>query len=575
MRKRTFLLWGLGLGLAGWALYRARRRLIARWLNLPPPRNDVLVERNLRVVMPDGVALMADHYGPKGGSSPSPTILIRTPYGRWTEAGWFGPAFGFLAQRFAERGYHVIIQNTRGRFDSEGTFEPLIHEAADGLATVEWIAGQPWFDGRMGMWGPSYLAYTTWAVATAAPPQLKAIVPSIALSRGYPVAYREDACALDLALHALFLFDTLGGDTERSLLEEYRRWGRREEILAPAFRHLPLIEADEIVVGRPYPFYRDSFAHPRPDDVYWQAMDHHSLMDQVTAPALLFSGWYDLFLPDVLADYAALRAAGRDPYLTIGPWYHVDLSYLDLLLGESLAWFDAHLRGERTTMREKPVRVYVMGAEEWRELASWPPPASEARYFLQAGGGLAANVPAEGALPDRYRYDPADPTPNLAGPLLFPPAGPVDNRELEARPDVLVYTTAPLSEAVEVVGSPRLVLYVRSTLAHTDFFGRLCDVHPDGRSINLCDGFFRLAPGKGELQPDGTLRLEVELWPTAHRFLAGHRIRLQVSSGAHPRWNRNLGTGEPPGTATTMRPAEQTVYHNRAHPSVLVLPIRV
>jgi len=217
------------------------------------------------------------------------------------------------------------------------------------------------------------------------------------------------------------------------------------------------------------------------------------------------------------------------------------------------------------------VRLYILGADEWREMEAWPPPNPTTRLFLQPHGLLSPEPPADSP-PDRYRYDPADPTPNLGGGLLFPPAGPVDNRPLEARPDVLVYTTPPLKQDLEVIGPVRLQLYVRSSLAHTDFFGRLCDVHPSGRSINICDGLFRIEPGKGERLPDGTLRIEVDMWATACRFRRGHRLRLLVASGAHPRWARNLGTGEPAATATRMAVAEQEVYHDPEHPSALLLP---
>jgi putative CocE/NonD family hydrolase len=214
-----------------------------------------------------------------------------------------------------------------------------------------------------------------------------------------------------------------------------------------------------------------------------------------------------------------------------------------------------------------------MGADEWRELDDFPPPACEIRYHLHAGARLAAVPPACESPPDRYRYDPADPTPALGGALLaFRGAGPQDNRSLEARLDVLCYTTAPLDFDLDVIGPVRLELFARSSLPYADFFGRLCDVAPDGRSTNICDGLFRVEPGCAESQPDGTLRLEVDMWATAYRFRRGHRLRLQVSSGAHPRWSRNLGTGEPVATGVTMRVADQTVYHDLARPSALVLP---
>jgi putative CocE/NonD family hydrolase len=221
------------------------------------------------------------------------------------------------------------------------------------------------------------------------------------------------------------------------------------------------------------------------------------------------------------------------------------------------------------------VRIFVMGRdrEAWRELDDWPPPAQEARYFLHSKWRLAIDRSAEVSLPDRYIYDPGNPTPAYGGPLLSFNAGPCDQRMLESRSDVLTYTTDPLTEEMEVIGAPRVELYVRSSLEHTDFVARLCDVHPDGRSINLCDGFVRLTPGQGESLPDRSLPITIELWPTANCFRRGHRLRLQVCSGAHPRLSRNLGLDEPLATATDMRGAEQIIYHDAAHPSALILPV--
>jgi putative CocE/NonD family hydrolase len=570
VRKRAIVAI-LGLGLVGWGLYRIRRQILARLLRLPPARNDVVVARGVRVPMPDGVALVADHYRPRAQGS-FPTILIRSPYGRGDEAGPMGWGLVLIVERFAERGYHLLIQDVRGRFDSEGQFETLTYEAADGLATIEWIARQPWSDGAVGMWGPSYLGYCQWAVATAAPASLKAVMPIISFSSGHSASFLDGAPALDTALRALAIFEYTG-NRERPAAQARRLLQEQEQILQRAFRHLPLMEADAIVAGKPVRFYRQGLAHPRPGDPVWQAVDQHARLAQVEVPAHLVGGWYDLFLRDVLADYAALKAAGRAPYLTIGPWYHLDLRWVPETIREGLAWFDCHLKGERRRLRERPVRIYVLGADEWRQMDDWPPPAVQTRYFLHARHRLSVNTPASSSPPDRYCYDPADPTPVLGGPLLLPPAGPLDNRPLEARPDVLCYTTAPLARGIEVIGPVRLELYVRSNREHTDFHGRLCDVYPDGRSINVCDGLFRLEPGKGQSRPDSTLRLEVDMWATAYRFRRGHCLRLQVSSGAHPRWARNLGTSEAAGSGTGMAAAEQMILHDEAHPSALVLPV--
>ncbi|MBI3977442.1 MAG: CocE/NonD family hydrolase [Chloroflexi bacterium] len=559
------------LGLAGLGLYRSRRYLIGRWLGLPAPRYRVGVERDVPVPMPDGAVLLADHYAPSANGS-FPTILVRTPYGR---TGPSRPVNDFFYPCFAERGYHVVLQETRGPFVGKGSVEPFVHEAADGRATVDWLAARPWFNGILGMWGPSYLGYVQWAVAGEAPPSLRALVPVVGSSQLHSVFHPDGSFALLTTLRWLHSVSLIASMHRMSAAAMIWQVLCQERILARALQHLPVGEADTLIAGEPVPFYRTLVTQRRPDDPFWAAADHSRAVGRVALPAHLIGGWYDLFLRELLADYAALQAAGQLPFLTIGPWAHSqsNVQLLQVAVGEGLAWFDAHLKGEAARLRRHPVRLYVMGADEWREIDHWPPPARPTRYSLHRAGHLSTAAAEADAPPDRYRYDPADPTPTVGGTFLLTGAGPKDNRVLEARRDVLCYTTPPLAAPVEVVGPVRLALYVRSSLAHTDFAGRLCDVHPDGRSINLCDGLFRVEPGRGEPQPDGSLRIEIDLWATANRFQPGHRIRLQVASGSHPRWSRNLGTGEPLATGTTMVAAEQTVYHDATHPSALVLPV--
>jgi putative CocE/NonD family hydrolase len=256
----------------------------------------------------------------------------------------------------------------------------------------------------------------------------------------------------------------------------------------------------------------------------------------------------------------------------------VDLEVATETLREGLIWFDAHLKGDFSRLRKAPVSIYIMqvgsyGPGEWREMESWPPAIRPAELYLQDHGRLERSPAGEYSQPSRYIYDPADPTPVVGGSLMNWHAGPRDNRRLEARPDVLTYTTSPLGEDLEVIGAPRLRLYVKTSHPYVDLIGRLCVVSPTGESLNLCDGFLRLKPGDGDPQPDGSLRLEIELWPTANRFLKGTAIRLQISSGAFPRWNRNLGSGEPIATGTRLVPCEVTIFQDARHPSTLTLPV--
>lgn len=571
----------LGVGLFGLGAYLLRKRVIARLLGMGRPRNRVAVKRNIPIVMADGSILRADLFAPlvKGLS---PTILIRTPYGRGGTVGPTGLLHDFFAQRFAERGYNVLVQDVRGCFDSDGEFMPFAHEAQDGRATLEWIEEQPWFNGVLGMWGPSYLGYVQWAVAGGGPLYLKAIVPVISGANLPLTGYRDGALAIDTLLRWVIQLDALDRKAYLKNWFGLRRMSPRgmDSAIDRATMQLPLSDIDKQVVGVEVPFVRDWMNH-LDDTAYWNQFDHSRELSQVTASAHLVSGWYDILLRELLEDYAALKSNGRTPYLTVGPWHHLDSECLTESLRQGLTWFDVHLKGERGELRSSPVRICVMGGGGWREMDTWPPPSRKVLYFLGnsrgdpdgEGGSLSLKPPGEESEPVSYVYDPETPTPAVGGPVMRVGAGPVDNRQLEARSDVVIYTTSPLEKDIEVVGPVRLRLYVRSSLEYSDFFGRLCDVHPDGRSINLCDGLLRLEPGKGSPQSDGSLLIDIDLWATANRFQAGHRIRLQVSSGAHPRWMRNLGTDTPLISATKSTPAQQTIYNDPKHPSVLILPV--
>lgn len=567
MSKRTTAAVVATIGLAGAAAYNFRRQLWQRALELPPVRNDVVKQSTVYLPMPDGVKLATDIYTPKAGGV-FPTILIRTPYGR---ANFLG---AINIQRIAERGYNVVSQDCRGRFDSDGEFEPYVHEAADGQATIEWIAAQSWSDGQVGMWGQSYVGYVQWAAASTGTPHLKAIVPSITSS--YLAFDPEKGYQLDLSLRWLYLLDAMDNDGRSTLQTMVRLTSSRQQdrTVAEACDHLPISTADEAMIGEPVPFFR-TWVESMDDESYWRAVDHRSLVADMDVPACHVTGWYDLFLEGELSDFVAMQAAGKGPYLTVGPWAHRDFGVQWESLRAGLDWFDAHMKGQMGRLRAKPVRLYVMGADEWREYDNWPPATAARPLFLHQGGRLSADAPAADEQPDHYRYDPADPTPNVGGALLSTHAGARDNRELEARPDVLTYTTDVLTEPLEIAGLLTLKLYVQSSREYADFLGRLCDVHPDGRSINICDGIFRVVPGAGEAGQDGSLSIEFELTPTAYSFQPGHRVRLQVSSGAHPRIARNPGTGESPVHATELLPADQTVFHDATRPSVLILPVSV
>ncbi len=560
-----------GAGIAATTAFAARRALLARALGLRPAEHRVRVRRDLPITMPDGVVLYADHYAPATGG-PYPTILIRTPYGRPGELGPPGVFEHTGCQLFAERGYNVIVQSVRGRYRSEGVFEPFCNETADGRATVAWIGEQPWFDGNLGLWGPSYVGYVQWGPAIDGPPYLKAIVPVVTSARFSSLFYPGGAFALESTLRWIFLIHA----TRHQRLRPDSLWRLfvlRERILARALRHQPFAEADALATGASVPYFQRWLRDPDPRGEYWSQVDCHRQLHRIDAAVHLVAGWYDIFLPGQLADYTALVAAGKRPYLTVLPRAHNDLALVFEGMREGLWWFDAHLKGQRDLLARRPVRIALMGSNEWHEMDFWPPPANLARYFLWPDHHLAAEPPPLGASPSRFCYDPTNPTPAIGGAVLSSQSGPRDQRSLEARPDVLTFTSPPLARDLDVIGPVRLVVYSCANRDHFDLVGRLCDVYPDGRSINICDGIIRARPDSDAIQPNGSRRIEIDLTATAQRFRAGHRIRVQLAGGGSPRWGPHPGVDCPYGQCQGGSVIEHWIYHDADHPSALILPI--
>ncbi len=540
-------------------------RLVSRLMHLPPAQtHDIAITRDIQIPMPDGVVLLADHYAQRSGSN-LPTLLVRSPYGR---NGFFS---ALMVLPYAERGYQVLIQSCRGTAGSGGQFRYTRHEHDDGLATIAWIKQQEWFSGELATLGASYLGFVQWAVAADAGPELMAMVPQITTADFNHFRFQGGSFNLETALDwSTMMTDQAATGMKLSSLLLFAQRNRK---LERAYEYLPLGNADQLVVHQPSQSFQEQLLHG-PEDDYWQPVDFRARLAEVQAPAYLMGGWYDLFLDWQLKDYQALRQAGKQPYLLVGPWTHTGFSNNGIVIRESLAWLDTHVKGKEKRLHELPVQLFVMGENTWRHFADWPPPVRTEPWYLQANGGLAPTTPLA-SQPDRYRYDPADPTPAVGGNSLGAAQhmGPKDNRSLEARADVLVYTSAVLEQDMEVIGPITAELYVRSSLEHTDFFARLCVVEATGKSVNLCDGILRLTPGSIPPQPDGSLHISIEVWPTAYHFRQGERIRVQVSSGAHPRFVRNSGSGEPMTTGTKLCLVDQTVYHDPEHPSAILLPI--
>ncbi|MFH8252632.1 CocE/NonD family hydrolase [Microbacterium sp. B2969] len=530
---------------------------------------DCVVERDLRVPMDDGVELLGDLYRPVGADGSLPTILIRGPYGR-------RGLYGGTARVLAYEGFIVFFQSSRGTWGSGGSFTPNIDEQRDGIATHRWVRDQPWFTGRLATYGESYMGYTQWAVAGRlqredpdnAP---EALVLQITMPDFGAMTWDNGAYSLRNALGWSRMMDRMGrgGPALLGMLLP-------DPKLTKAFDVLPLGRGDSAVTGHPIHWYQDWVAHESLADEYWTQQSHTASVPDVTAPVLMVTGWYDIFLPWQLRNYATLVEAGNPPRLTIGPWGHVTRSKAPVAHRDTVGFLKESFAGEPWD-RATPVRAYETGAEEWHDLDVWPPSGAGAEdWFLHEGGGVSRDA-ATGDL-TRYTYDPDSPTPSVGGPSLQPDTDPHDNAEHEKRTDVVVFRSEPLAEPLDLAGEPVARLRFRSSAPSYDVFVRLTDVHPDGRSVTVCDGIRRIG-SIGTLATDpapdaeGFREAEVHLWPTFHRFQPGHRVGIQVSSGAHPRYARNPGTGEPAFGASDTVVAHQEISHAGTAASRIELPV--
>nr|WP_296064736.1 CocE/NonD family hydrolase [uncultured Actinoplanes sp.] len=511
----------------------------------------------VRTPMRDGVVLLGDHFAPDT-AAPHGTILIRTPYGRGF------PTSALDGRFFAARGYHVVLQSVRGTFGSGGTFRAMAQETEDGADTVAWLRDQPWFDGRLATLGGSYLGWTQWTLLQDPPPELRTAVIYVG-----PHDFREAV----FGTGAFTLGDFLGWSDqivhqESGNLHRVAAMATAPRRLRAALRGLPLPDAAEAVLRGRAPWYREWLSHPDADDPWWQPYRAGTALDRVDVPVLLVSGWQDLFLDQSLKQYEVLRDRGVHVALTVGPWTHfgVGTRGARIVTSESLAWLDQHM-ARKPAARTSPVRVYRTGERKWHELAAWPPPSVPEAFQPHPDGTLtlASIEPDDGSV--SFRYNPADPTPAVGGRTLTGRPGVKDNRALESRPDVVVFTTDPLPTAVDVIGSPTVELSISVDGPHADIFVRLCDVDRHGHSRNFTDRLHRLDPAvpAGQVQ-----RLSLTLDPCFHRLPAGHRLRLQVSGGAFPRYARNLGTPGTPAEGRVLRSCLHTVHCAGTR---LVLPV--
>ncbi len=535
---------------------------MSRQLKVGPKRNKITIDRDLQVPMRDGTILLADHYAPVT-AEPRATVLMRTPYGR----GW---EMAMMGRPFAERGYHLLLQSCRGTFGSGGTFTPGVDEASDGQDTVAWLREQDWFNGRLATAGPSYLAFTAWALALDPPPELTAMALYVSPHDLAAAGFGRGPFEL---FNLLLWTDLMAHQERHGSARMMWRTLTADKRLAPAMDRLPLAATSSNIGGGAVPWYGDWLAHPDSADPYWAGYSATAALDRVTVPTLLVSGFHDFFAEQTMRQYQALRQRGVTTGLTVGPWTHMNVD-MGVAIRETLPWLDSFVAGNGVAPSPRPsrVRIWVSGTEQWKELPDWPPADAVATTFhLRAGGRLTGERPDDDDA-SAFTYDPADPTPSVGGRIMsLRSGGSLDNSALEAREDVLTFTTEPLESAVEVTGVPVVRLHVSSDNAYFDVFARLCDVGPDGRSANLTDQIFRSSPA--EVTAGVIWQADIPLTGVSHVFRPGHRIRLQVSGGAHPRFARNLGTDADPVHGTQTAPVTHHVQHTAACPSALVLPV--
>jgi putative CocE/NonD family hydrolase len=486
-------------------------------------------------------------------------VLIRTPYGL------DGVIAQLTAGFFASHGYGVVNQGCRGTCGSGGDLTPFSQETADGADAVAWLREQSWFDGCLALWGASYQGHAAWAVMVEPPPELVTAVVAVSAHDGHWVAHGAGAFSLE---EVVGLMDGLGR-LGAGAIEGGWRAATASRRLRPAFEELPLVGAqDTLFAGSGMP-YRDWLLASDPEHPVWRDLRLGQALERVTVPVLLQTGWQDRFPAQMIEQYDRLQQRGVEVGLTIGPWTHVEAATTGAatLMTEALDWLAEHLAGSGERRRPSPVRIQVSGAREWRHLQAWPPPTSDRVLYLHPGGGLQETPPPPSSGPTTFTYDPADPTPAVGGRVINPAiGGHRDNRRLEGRADVVTFTSPPLPAALDVLGVPVVEIVHGTDNPYADLFVRVCDVGRNGRSVNVSDGFLRLGPDDA----NGTIRLRLEA--LAHRFAVGHRLRLQVSGGAHPRYARNLGTGRDPATSTELAASTRTIFHGDDGLSRLHLP---
>jgi hypothetical protein len=560
---------------------------------------DVVVIQSVAMKTRDGVTLYADIYRP-AGEGVFPVLLTRTPYNK--------NGFSDFGNTGALRGFMVVAQDVRGRFSSEGEWYPFKHEIEDGYDTVEWAAALPHSSGKVGMFSGSYVGATQMLAAIGHPPHLAGICPVVTASN-----YHENWTYQGGAFEQWFDESWTSGlaqDTANRTLKQANNALVGDSILPltqyPVFNVKAAGGAELTQALAPY--FLDWLAHPNYDS-YWKQWSIEENFGSIQVPALMVAAWYDLFQGGSIRNYLGIRAHGGTEaartqtqlVVAIGGHSGSGRKVGDVDFGPdapfdenaiTLDWYDYLFKGKQNEFANgKPVKIFVMGENKWRDEASWPlERAKETRYYLHsdgkansaAGDGLLTTAEARKEAADSYVYDPANPVPTVGGPLCCDTVhlepGPRDQKDVENRPDVLIYSTPPLEEDTEVTGPVTLDLYAKSSAVDTDFTGKLVDVGPDGFVRNLTEGILRAryretTSEATPIVPGEVYEYKIDLWATSNVFLKGHRIRVEVSSSNFPRFDRNLNTGKSAAESSDFVKANNTVLHDSEHPSAVILPV--
>ena len=539
---------------------------------------DIHVQLDLKIPMRDGVKLYGAMVRPSQGDK-FPVLLIRSPYSTQH------PRYVDWSVRFAKAGYAAVMQDCRGRFESEGKWRPYVDEAQDGYDTQEWIGAQPWCDGTIGTFGVSYPGFTQILPAPYRSCYVKGLVPIANQEDNYGHLRYNGILQLQNVMNWVFLGDRTNQIAPRDLID----WDS-------VHRRLPLLTALDDIADRP--FYREVIRH-EPFDAFWSSYSMKGKYDEVETAAYFITGWYDNLVHEGFKQFTGWQSQASTPdarnltKLLVGPWSHSNIGsdepFGDVSFGseasidhidEQIRWYDARLLGIDTGIDdEPPLRIFVMGENSWKTAHSWPLPETVyTNYYLHDHGILSEHVSGN-ENPELYQYDPMNPVPSLGGQYMpIACSGPFDRTDVEARDDVLVYSTELLKRDVEITGPILLKLYASSSSEDTDFTGTLVDVYPDRKAIILTEGIlrarFRNSIEKEDFLVPGTVyEFDLDLWVTSNLFKAGHKIRLEISSSNFPRFDRNLNTGNRPGIDSEVLIANQIVYHDKDRPSHLILPV--